>query len=193
MLSKEEFWGWFQAAVRSRWGRCEFTTAQLQDWYWRLKGFSTEALTDAVQRHSVCDEPRRPSLKAIHNLVRQQSEHTRGPRQAGQSNNAADTGTYIQCVEHDDRGGGQVGFFVPILIWPFGDHHSKGAIEQAAMHQATLHRQTYGGLWEPIFNTNRSEMLSRRADLQKHTQNSDCTRSETPYNEPVVTQHKKTG
>ena len=185
MLSKEEFWVWFQESIQGRWPRCEFTTAQLQDWYWRLKAFSTDALSDAAQRHSVCDEPRRPSLKAIYAHVRQSSER-RHHSPARTRRHVPDANTYIQCIGRDDRGGGQPGFFVPILIWPFGDHHTPDAIERAARHQASRHRQTYGGIWQPVFNTTRLEMLSRQSDLQKSIGDSDCTRYTSVYNEPVT-------
>ena len=165
MMMKVDFLEWFEGAVEGRWPRCSFTSAQISDWYWRLRGFSTEMLDEAVRRHAVCDEPRRPSLKAVHAKARQLNPPDGGGQES--SSGVPDANTYIQCVGRDATGGGQVGMFVPILLWPFGDHHSTEAIEKTAWHQASLHQRTYGGIWEPVYGTSQFEMLQRRGRLQR--------------------------
>lgn len=173
MLSKEAFLEWFEGQVQGRWPRCVFTEAQLRDWYWRLKTFTPTLLTEATRRHSVCDEPRRPSLKAIHAIARALSSrdgHGHAATGPTPSRGIPDANTYIQCVGTDEQGGGQPGMFVPILIWPFGDHHSPETIERTAWHQATAHQRCYGGLWEPVFDTDQLDMLQRQSRLRQTRQ-----------------------
>ena len=165
MMMKVEFLAWFEGAVESRWPRCSFTSAQIADWYWRLRSFEAAVLTESVRRHAVCDEPRRPSLKTVHRLAHQLAD---GPSpQSKPTAGVPDANTYIQCIGRDDRGGGQPGMFVPILLWPFGDHHSPEAVERTARHQAHLHQQCYGGTWQPVFNTTQFDMLQRQGKLQR--------------------------
>lgn len=171
MMTKEVFWEWFKGEVCGRWPRCVFTAAQLRDWYRQLAAFEPAVLTEAICRHAVGDEPRRPSLKAVTGHARRLTTggSTASPNKQKPSRGVPEANTYIQCVGPDETGGGPVGMFVPILIWPFGDHHSPEAIRRTADHQAARHQRCYGGRWEPIVGTTHAAMLKRRTDLDRGT------------------------
>jgi hypothetical protein len=163
MLSKEAFGQWFQAQVAARWDKCSFNAVQLADWYWRLKAFDTAALTEAARRHHAADEPRRPSLKAIHDYARAEQARTAPP--AREPAGVPEAHTYIQCVSTDVEGRGLVGWFVPVLLWPFRREYTADDYQRAAEQQADLHRRSRGGVWEVVTGTTHHAMNIRRWKL----------------------------
>lgn len=168
MLTKDVFGQWFEGQVAARWEKCVFTAVQLEDWYWRLKRFDTAALTAAARRHHAVDEPRRPSLKAIHDYARQFTARQPGAGTGtapGQPPGVPETQTFIQCVSRDPEGRGPVGWFVPVLLWPFGQDYTPAAYERTAEQQADLHRRSRGGVWEVVTGTTLGAMHIRRWKL----------------------------
>lgn len=163
MLTKEVFGQWFAQQVAARWDKCVFSAVQLEDWYWRLKAFDPAALTAAARRHHAVDEPRRPSLKAIHDYARAQQVRT-APT-AHEPPGVPEAHTYIQCVSTDPQGRGPVGWFVPVLLWPFGQDYTPAAYERTAEQQAELHRRSRGGVWEVVTGTTLGAMNIRRWKL----------------------------
>jgi hypothetical protein len=69
------------------------------------------------------------------------------------------------CVAKGDNGCGCVGWFVPILIWPFHKTYTtdrRSAEEQCVMHS----RNGRYGVWEIFTGTNHGEMMDRRMKLR---------------------------
>ena len=169
MLSRATFLKWFQDHVQSRWTKCEFTSVQLDDWYWRLKQLDETVLTKAVRRHFVCDEPRRPSLKKICEYVRQmQAKHAHtsaGLAPHSEPSGVPEAHTYIQCVGKDNNGHGPVGWFVPILLWPFHQEYTQAMYDKTAEQQLQMHRRSRGGIWEVATDTTHSQMRIRQWQL----------------------------
>ncbi len=164
MIRKDLFLTWFQQQVQNRWAKCEFTGVELSDWYWRLKGFDEATLTDAARRHAISDEPKRPSLKKVYAYAKSlQPQQKPGKRKEPTGVPAAHT--YIQCVAKDERGCGPVGWFVPILLWPFHRTYTQAHFQQAAADQLALHRRARGGVWEIVSAVTERDMNHRQAKL----------------------------
>ena len=166
MLTKESFMQWFQSDIIGRWSTCVFTAVQLDDWYWRLKRYDTAALTEAVRRHYSCDEPRRPSLKTIHDCARQQRPaDARNATVAKESNGVPEAHTYIQCVAKDENGRGCVGWFVPVLLWPFHTEYTQAMYDRTAEQQRLMHQRSAGGIWQVLTRITHTEMIRRQSKL----------------------------
>ncbi len=165
MLTKEAFMQWFQRDVMGRWTTCAFTAVQLDDWYWRLKRYDTAALIEAARRHYSCDEPRRPSLKAIHEYALQKTKHARTMAAAKETNGVPEAHTYIQCVDKDADGRGCVGWFVPVLLWPFHNEYTQAMYDRTAEQQRLMHTRSAGGIWQVVTHTTHTEMIHRRSKL----------------------------
>ncbi|MBC8379526.1 MAG: hypothetical protein H8E62_10150 [Planctomycetes bacterium] len=166
MLTKEAFMQWFQHHIIGRWSTCAFTAVQLEDWYWRLKRYDTDTLTAAVRQHYCSDEPRRPSLKAIHAFARQQqANQAHTTTRDKESKGVPEAHTYIQCVAKDENGRGAVGWFVPILLWPFHREYTQAMYEQTAEQQRLMHQRSAGGAWRVVTHTTHTEMTRRRSKL----------------------------
>ncbi len=175
MLTKEAFTQWFREALMPRWARCSFNAVQIGDWYWRLKGYETDVLTEAIRRHHAVDEPRRPSLKKVHEYAREHTAQTTAfparrekpchPSIRLDHSRVPEAHTYIQCVGKDADGNGPVGWFVPILLWPFHQTYTRQMFDKAAENQRRLHQQNNGGIWEIVSGTTHSRMMQRRGEL----------------------------
>lgn len=159
MLSKEDFRRWFNEQVLQRWPRCDFNDVQAMDWHWRLKMFDEDELTEAVRRHSVRDEPRRPSLKAVYELALRWRE-TSG-RAAAPKAGVPEATTYVQCVALDENGRGPLGWFDGVLLWPPHHPHAPEVIERAARKRIEEHKAGRGGVWEIVHNTTEHEIRVR--------------------------------
>ncbi|MBL7214110.1 MAG: hypothetical protein ISS71_00365 [Phycisphaerae bacterium] len=172
MLTKEAFGKWFQSQIRQQWPRYEFTAVQLSDWYWRLKDFDEATLSAATRRHHVRNEPRQPSLKAIYDYAQQlntKHAHTHvgmAPDNGNQKpSGVPEPHTYIQCVSKDDNDRGPVGWFVPVLLWPFHKTYTQAVYDKTAEQQRTLYQHSYGGVWEVVTHTTYSRMRIRQWKL----------------------------
>lgn len=124
MLQQKEFTQWFEQQVKARWSRHNYEWIELGDWYWRLRDFDIETLTEAVRKHKACEDYRTPSLKKVYEYAKTIRKNNSPKCQRRDETNARQNGvpeahTYIMCVEKDENGRGCVGWFVPILIWPF--------------------------------------------------------------------------
>jgi hypothetical protein len=169
MLTKDAFLTWFQKDVLTRWPKCAFTAVQVDDWFRRLKAFDAPTLTEAARRHYTVDEPRRPSLKKLHDYVRQPYARTDTAHEK-KSYDVPEAHTYIQCVAKDENGHGPVGRFVPILLWPFHKTYTRQMFDKAAENQRRLHRQNSGGVWEVVTGTTHSRMRRRQWRLTGQTE-----------------------
>ena len=165
MVSKKEFWEWFKKDVQTRWARCTFEWTEIGDWYWRLRGFDLETLTRAVRQHKVCECYPVPNLKKVYDYARTMKADTH-PRRKSNDCGIPETHTFIMCTEKDDRGRGTIGWFVDILLWPLNKTYSEDIYRRVAAEQAARHASTYGGVWEIVTRTNRTEMLKRRMKLR---------------------------
>lgn len=169
-MTKDVFRQWFLNEIQGRWARCEFTAVQLGDWYWRLKGFDAATLAEAAQRHHVQDEPRRPSLKAIHDYAKQwraKHAHTSMASNNGKQKRSGvpEAHTYIQCIGKDEHGNGPVGWFVPVLLWPFHQEYTQAVYDKTAAQQLQMHQHSAGGVWEVVTGTTHSDMRIRQWQL----------------------------
>ena len=71
------------------------------------------------------------------------------------------------CVAKGDNGCGCVGWFVPILIWPFHKTYTAETYRRSAEEQRLMHsRNGRAGVWEVFTGTTHGEMLTRSCDLR---------------------------
>lgn len=172
-MTKEMFRQWFLKEIQGRWATCEFTAVQLGDWYEQLNRYDAPTLTEAVRQHNVQDEPRRPSVKAIYEYARQwqnRHAHTCVGMAPNKENRQTSCGvpqahTHIQCIAKDADGRGPVGWFVPILVWPFHKEYTQAVYDRIAEQQRTMHQRGRGGVWEAVTHTTEAAMRIRQWKL----------------------------
>jgi hypothetical protein len=168
MIALNEFIHWFEKEVKARWPKHDFSFTELGDWHWRLReGFDLDTLTEAVRRHKACDDWRVPGLKKVYEYAKSIQANKSPKRQRRDGDTAAASGipeahTYIMCVAKGDNGRGCVGWFVPILVWPFHKTYTAETYRRIAEEQCVMHsRKSRNGVWEPFYNTTHLEMLRR--------------------------------
>ena len=167
MLSKKVFWDWFKAEVQGRWKVCHFEWTEIGDWHWRLRDFGIDTLSQAVRQHKVCEDYRSPSLKKVYEYARKiNADNTPKSKRDHNSNHIPDAHTYIMCVAKGDNGCGCVGWFVPVLIWPFHKTYTAEDYRRIAEQQRLMHsRNGRAGVWKIFTNTTHGEMMDRRMKL----------------------------
>ncbi|MHC4881366.1 MAG: hypothetical protein ACYTEN_06710 [Planctomycetota bacterium] len=166
-MNSKEFMQWFEQHVKTRWQGLDLTWIEIGDWHWRLEKFDADILTRAVRRHKVCEDWRVPSLKKVyeHACKIQANNHPK-PKRDDTTNGIPDEHTFIMCVAKSANGGGCVGHFVPILIWPFHKTYTPETYRRIAEEQCVMHsRNGRNGIWKPFYNTTRTEILTRRWNL----------------------------
>ena len=172
MLSNKEFNDWFKKEVESRWPKHRFDWTEVGDWHWRLReGFDLDTLTEAVRQHKACDDFRTPSLKKVYDYAKAIQSRNRPQRDCGGSRERSDNSgvpehTFIMCTAKDEHGHGKVGWFVPILLWPFKTQWTPQDYQRVAAEQARRHADFYRGIWDIFTDTNHGEMLTRSSRLR---------------------------
>lgn len=168
MLSKNVFYQWFKQEVETRWKQHRFEWIEAGDWYWRLQGFDIETLTQAVRQHKACECYPTPNLKKVYEhaktiRVNNRPKRHRGDPQGTSSPLPAEH-VFIMCVAKDFDGGGPVGRYLPVLMWPFGKTTAEEYLRNAEAF-ARKHADFYGGVWEVFTDTNQLEIMIRRREL----------------------------
>lgn len=164
MIHKNDFIQWFENEVKVRWPKHNFSLTELGDWHWRLRDFEVDTLTEAVRRHKAVDDWRVPSLKKVYDCAAK-IHLTKHPKQhRKQTTGVPEAHTYIMCTAKDERGRGIVGWFVPILIWPFHKAYTAETYRRCAEQQLAMHARR-GDVWEVFTQTDHGEMLQRRCAL----------------------------
>ncbi|MDH4202317.1 MAG: hypothetical protein OEV87_05445 [Phycisphaerae bacterium] len=169
MINRDVFGQWFDKEVQSRWQTLNLSWIELGDWYWRLRDFDTDTLTEAVRKHKACEDWRVPSLKKVYDYAKAIQSRNR-PASANavkeKRSTLPDEHTFIMCVAKGDNGRGCVGHFVPILIWPFHTTYTADTYRRIAEEQCVIHsRNGRNGVWEPFYNTTHLEMMRRANQL----------------------------
>ena len=171
-MNSKEFMQWFEQQVKTRWQGLDLTWIELGDWHWRLQDFDTDTLTQAVRRHKACEDWRSPSLKKVYDYAKTikarnkpKPEHADGTN--GSSSGVPEAHTYIMCVAKSDNGCGCVGWYVPILLWPFKKQWTPEDYRRAAEEQCVMHsRNGRNGIWEIFTNTTHGKMMDRSMKLR---------------------------
>ena len=167
MLSKKVFWDWFKEEVQVRWKTLNFEWTEMGDWHWRLGKFEIDTLTEAVRRHKVCEDYRQPSIKKVYEYAREITVKNAPPVAKKKPTGIPDAHTYIMCVATGENGCGCVGWFVPILIWPFTKTYTPETYRRVAEQQRQMHsRNGRNGILEIFHGTTHSEMMRRRMKLR---------------------------
>jgi hypothetical protein len=164
MLSKRIFWDWFKKEVQTRWAKHTFEWTEAGDWYWRLQDFDIETLTQAVRQHKACECYPSPNLKKVYNYAKAIQAKSKPEQKRGDNQGVPEAHTYIMCVAKDDNGRGCVGWFVPILLWPFRVQWKPEDYTRVAEQQCAIYARR-GGVWKIFTHTSHSEMFGRRAKL----------------------------
>ena len=186
MINKDSFGEWFKKEVETRWSKCNFSWTEIGDWHWRLRDFEIDTLTQAVRRHKVCEDYRQPSLKKVYKYAQTITAHTNPKRErrdgaSGKSTGIPDEHTFIMCVAKSDNGCGCVGWFVPILIWPFTKTYTPETYRHTAEQQRVMHSHNgRNGVWEIFYGTTHGEML-RRSNKLTHTKPLDLNQLRKRY------------
>ena len=163
-MNKSDFLYWFDDNVKVRWPRHHFAWTEVGDWAWRLEEFDSDILTQAVRKHKTREDYRAPSLKKVHEYVTEiQSRNS--PKRQHRNNSVPDAHTYIMCVAKDDNGRGCVGWFVPILLWPFKQEWKPEDYTIVAEQQLAIHSRR-GGKWKIFTNTTHGKMLIQSNKLR---------------------------
>ena len=169
-MNGKAFMQWFEQQVKPRWHDLNFTWIEIGDWHWRLGQFDPETLTEAVRRHKAGECYPIPNLKMIYDYAKQIKANNRPQRQRRdrtQSSGFPEAHTYIMCVAKSDNGRGCVGWFVPILLWPFKQQWTPQDYARVAEAQCIIHsRNGRAGVWKPFYNTTHGEMLTRSNRLR---------------------------
>ena len=166
MLSKKEFWDWFKKEVQVRWKVCHFEWTEMGDWHWRLEKFDLDTLTQAVRQHKAREDWRTPSLKKVYEYAGKIKASNSPPVPSNTEGKRTDDSgvpeahTFIMCTAKDDNGRGTVGWFVPILVWPFHKTYTATTYQRAAKQQLSMHSRR-GGVWEIFTCTDHGKMLKR--------------------------------
>lgn len=173
MIQQHEFIQWFKKEVKGRWPKHNFDWTQIGDWHWRLRDdFDLDTLTEAVRRHKVCDDWRVPSLKKVYGYAKTIQSTKRPQRQRAEgadetSSTLRPEHTYIMCVARSANGGGCVGWFVPILLWPFKTRWTPDDYRRVAEEQCQIHsRNGRAGVWKIFPNTTYRAMRNRAMALR---------------------------
>ena len=164
MLQQKEFMQWFEKEVKVRWAKCHFEWTEMGDWHWRLRAFDTDTLTEAVRQHKTTEDWRAPSVKKVHEYAKTIQMRNSPKRERRDDAGVPEAHTYIMCVSKDDNGRGTVGWFVPILLWPFRTKWKPDDYAAVAEQQRLIHARR-GGIWEIFTHTTHGDMLKRRCDL----------------------------
>ena len=69
-MKKDEFYEWFVEQVKGRWPTWQVGSCDLEDWYFAFGGVDKGLLNKALRRHSIYDDPSRPSTKRLLELIR---------------------------------------------------------------------------------------------------------------------------
>jgi hypothetical protein len=168
MIQQNEFIQWIEKEVKIRWPKHNFSFIEIGDWHWRLRDFDVDTLTQAVRQHKAIDDWRTPSLKKVYDYAKKihttnhPKQHNKDKRNTG----VPEAHVYIMCTGKDERGKGNVGWFLPILIWPFGKTYTADQYHRNAEAFAQKHADFYGGVWEVVAQTNQLQMLQRAAKLR---------------------------
>ena len=168
-MNSKEFMQWYEQQVKTRWQGLDLTWVELGDWHWRLRDFDADTLTQAVRQHKACEDWHTPSLKKVYDYAKTITARSKPKRERsdGTRSGVPEAHTYIMCVAKSDNGCGCVGWFVPILIWPFHKTYTAETYRRAAEEQRLMHsRNGRAGVWEVFTNTTHSEMLTRRCKLR---------------------------
>jgi len=187
MIALNEFIHWFEKEVKVRWPKHDFSFTEIGDWHWRLReGFDLDTLTEAVRRHRTCDDWRVPGLKKVHEYARE--IQTRSRPAWAKTNRVHRSGipkahTFIMCIDKDERGRGNVGWFVDILLWPFRTPWTPDDYQRVAAEQARKYSDFYGGDWEVFTHTTELEMM-RCANQLRGTQPLDLNELRKRYKIP---------
>ena len=180
-MQRNEFTQWFEKEVKPRWKTNNFSWTEMGDWHWRLEKFEIDTLTQAVRRHKVCDDYRSPSLKKVTEYARTITAASSPKRQRRDGSDIPEAHTFIMCVAKGDNGCGRVGWFVPILIWPFHKTYTPETYRRSAEEQRRMHsRNGRAGVWEIFTGTTHFEML-RRSNKLTNTQPLDLNQLRKHY------------
>ncbi|NLZ03815.1 MAG: hypothetical protein GXY19_01415 [Phycisphaerae bacterium] len=70
-MTKDKFVTWFADEVQPRWPTWQVNGVLLNDWYTALGRCDAGTLTQAVQRHAICDSPSQPRINRVQALARE--------------------------------------------------------------------------------------------------------------------------
>jgi hypothetical protein len=168
MINRDAFGQWFDQEVQTRWKTLNLSWTELGDWHWRLReGFDLETLTEAIRQHKAIEHYPVPNLKKVYDRAQAIQSSNRPKRQPADGDTGAASGvpeahTYIMCVGKGDNGRGCVGWFAPILIWPFHKTYTAETYRRIAEEQCVMHsRNGRNGVWEIFTGATHYEMLQR--------------------------------
>ena len=170
-MNSKEFMQWFEQQIKTRWQGLRPSWIELGDWHWRLQEFDTDTLTQAARQHKATEDYRTPSLKKVYEYACKITAARKPPAprsgEEKKSSGVPEAHTFIMCVAKADNGCGCVGWFVPILIWPFHKTYTAETYRRSAEEQCVMHsRNGRNGVWEIFTGTNHGEMMDRRMKLR---------------------------
>ncbi len=73
-MTKDKFVTWFADEVQPRWPTWQVNAVLLNDWYAALGRCDAGTLTQAVQRHAICDSPSQPRINRVQALAREMAD-----------------------------------------------------------------------------------------------------------------------
>jgi hypothetical protein len=156
----------FTHEIRKRWPRWTPSEVEISDWLIWLEKYEYAAITIAARKHLAESRYAKPIPSQLLDHAKTITAD-RTPPSKRNSNTIPDEHTFIMCVARSTNGGGCVGHFVPILIWPFHKTYTAETYRRAAEEQRLMHsRNGRAGVWEIFTNTTHSEMFKRSCDLR---------------------------
>ena len=164
-MNKTESAKCFNEQIRKRWPHWTPSAVEISDWLVWLEKYDHPTIATAARTHLAESRYAKP-------IPGQLLDHARKampkPKQAKkQSSGIPDAHTFIMCVAKGDNGCGCVGWFVPILIWPFHKTYTAETYARVAEQQRLMHsRNGRKGVWEIFTHTTHSEMVDRRMKLR---------------------------
>ena len=166
-MNKNESAKCFNEQIRKRWPRWTVSDVEISDWLVWLEAFDYPTIATAARMHLAESRYAKPIPSELLGHAKKLAPKP-SPKQAKKkSSGIPEEHTFIMCVATGENGCGNVGWFVPILIWPFHKTYTAETYRRIAEEQCVMHsRNGRAGIWEIFTNTTHGEMVTRRMKLQ---------------------------
>ena len=139
-MNKSESKQCFNEQIRKRWPRWTASVVEISDWLVWLEAFDYPTIAQAARMHLAESRYAKPIPSQLLDHAKKLMPKP-SPKQAKKKNTGVpDAHTYIMCVAKSDNGCGCVGWFVPILIWPFTKTYTPETYRRTAARDALPHR-----------------------------------------------------
>jgi len=180
-MNKSESAKCFNEQIRKRWPRWTVSDVEISDWLIWLEAFDYTTIATAARMHLAESRYAKPIPSQLLDHAKKVAPKPSPKQMKTKSSGIPEAHTFIMCVAKGDNGCGRVGWFVPILIWPFHKTYTPETYRRSAEEQRRMHsRNGRAGVWEIFTGTTHFEML-RRSNKLTNTQPLDLNQLRKHY------------